>query len=358
METFYKTNWLLKVRTLAMVVAFFITGGMTYGQFSGSYTIDATGITGGTNFASFTDFADSITTYGVSGSVTVDVVASTGPYNENLVLSSISGVSSTNTVTINGNGNTITANDWVIELDGADYVHISDLVVDATGTGNGVGCLWIHNSSNYNTVSDCELIVSAHTGTNSATGYVLFSASSLSFSATGNHGTGNTFEGNVMSNGGNTGAGPYFGVCDYRAAANSDANLSLIDNEISDVYYYFTLLYHSRFATVTGNDIHTTRGSGTVYALYNYYGRRIDYSNNVVHDLEGSTLYSAYMYYCNGTSSARSNFSNNEFYNFDGNTNYGAYMYYSEYVDYMYNESHDCEATGYNYYLGGYIYYC
>ena len=53
------------------------------------------------------DFADTINKYGVSGPVTVDVVANSGPYYQWVEFKDIVGASSTNTITLNGNDNTV-----------------------------------------------------------------------------------------------------------------------------------------------------------------------------------------------------------------------------------------------------------
>src|SRR5690606_16236415 len=75
----------------------------------GNYTINAGQATTGTNFASFTEFANALACC-ITGPIVVDVVAGSGPYTERLELNDVVGTSATNTITINGNGNTLQFN--------------------------------------------------------------------------------------------------------------------------------------------------------------------------------------------------------------------------------------------------------
>ena len=76
-------------------------------QLAGSYTINSAVATGGTNFQSFSDLADTLNSTGVSGPVTLNVVSGSGPYNERILLDSVIGTSSTNTIEIRGNNEEI-----------------------------------------------------------------------------------------------------------------------------------------------------------------------------------------------------------------------------------------------------------
>ena len=327
MENFYKQNWLSYAKRFALFVAMTFAGSTAFAQMSGSYTIDDGSATGGTNFASFSDFATAITSAGVNGPVTVDVVSGSGPYYENVTFSAITGASSTNTITINGNGSMIAATGAVITLSGADYMTFDDLVVNATGTGTNTRCFWIYNNSDYNTISNCDIQVTEYTGTGSGTGYIMFTSSSTSYTSNGYHGVGTVITGNKMWNGDSTGAGPYNGVTDYRNSTNGvNVNLVLDDNEISDVYYYSTYFYYSKDATVTNNDFHTRRYSSsntTSFVLYNYYGGTIKYEGNEIHDFDAYYNYVSYIYQCSGTSGNPSTYSNNNIHDLSGYYNYG-----------------------------------
>src|SRR5690606_38792559 len=75
----------------------------------GTYTINSAIVTGAGNFQTFSDAMAAIGC-GISGPVVLNVVAGSGPYNEQVTIPSTVGATATNTVTINGNGNTVTFN--------------------------------------------------------------------------------------------------------------------------------------------------------------------------------------------------------------------------------------------------------
>jgi hypothetical protein len=74
---------------------------------SGTYTVNAGAVASATNFTSFSSLAGQLNNCGISGPVTVNVVAASGPYTEQFLLGAVAGTSSTNTITINGNGQTL-----------------------------------------------------------------------------------------------------------------------------------------------------------------------------------------------------------------------------------------------------------
>lgn len=59
------------------------------------------------NFQTFTALAAALNSKGICGPTTVNVVGGSGPYTETFVLNQITGSSSINTLTINGNGETL-----------------------------------------------------------------------------------------------------------------------------------------------------------------------------------------------------------------------------------------------------------
>src|SRR4051812_44749415 len=103
-----KNSFTKKVKMCVVLLAVITTN--AWAQLSGVYTIDASQITGGTNFQTFNALATALNSQGVSGPVTVNCAIGTGPYVEQVTFNQITGMSATNTVTINGNGVTITFN--------------------------------------------------------------------------------------------------------------------------------------------------------------------------------------------------------------------------------------------------------
>jgi len=99
MNTHYKiskSTQFLKQKLLLMLLCL---AGVANAQLSGSYTINSASATSGTNFNNWRDLGSALSTNGVSGAVTVTVqsdVSASLP----AVFASISGASSTNTITI------------------------------------------------------------------------------------------------------------------------------------------------------------------------------------------------------------------------------------------------------------------
>lgn len=359
-RTYFTKNWLF-FSIKAFVFCSIIYGGAAFAQLSGSYTINSGAATGGTNFASFTAFASAINTNGVSAAVTVDVVASTGPYNESLTLT-VSGTSS-NTITINGNGNTISSTGRTINFNGCDYVTIDNLVIRNTGNSTGTRGVWIHNQANYNAVTNSEIVFTALTSTSNSCGYVFFSNSATGRSA-GNHGSYNVIDNNYM-HGSSNARGPYYGVCDYRSSAYSSTagGNEFTNNEVRDVYYYYSYWYYCNGYTVDNNEFHTPRSNANyAYWHYGYRGRttteQISVSGNEIHDMSGLYVYGLYEYYTSGTSALPFQINDNEVYDCDADYYlYGFRNYQGDNAEMNGNSMHD-NTAGYYVYYGFYNYYC
>src|SRR5690606_41757915 len=134
-----------------------------YAPLNGVYTINSANPTGGSNFQSFSDAAARLGTCGINGPVTFNVEPGSGPYTEQVVIPAIAGSSATNTVTFNGNNETITfaptvsAERYIMKLDGADYVTIKNLnIVAASGSTYSWG-VHLTNGANRNRIEGCTI---------------------------------------------------------------------------------------------------------------------------------------------------------------------------------------------------------
>ena len=359
MEKHYNTKWLSSLyRGLLLSVSLLLVSGMAMAQLDGTYTINSASATSGTNFKSFTDLASALKSNGVKGAVTVNVVASSGPYSETVMFEPASGASATNTITINGNGETITTTSStdVIELYGADYMTFKNLKINAAGTGNSTKCVLMRNNADYNTFDGCEMIVSRYRGTSNTTAYVAFSGSRTSVRSTGNHGSHNTFKNNKMWNG-TTGYtyGPYYGIAEYYNYATG--NNTFDNNDMSSVYYYWMYNYYSSGYKITNNDFHNQRnGANYAYVTYCYYGNsrsvanQIQVNNNEYRNMTCNYVYGMYSYRCQGTSSQPFQMSGNKCYNNDaGYYCYGPRPYYATNFESNNNEVYNNSADYYVY---------
>jgi trimeric autotransporter adhesin len=169
----------------------------------GTYTINSTLPTGGINFQSFNQAYQAMKC-GITGPVIMNVVSGTGPYNEQLIMDSVAGTSAVNTITFNGNGNTIAFSSAdgneraVIKLRRADYITFDSLNINATGAGGfGYGVQLINDADN-NTFRRCTITtVKNNTSTNYA-GIVVNAADAGTITTGATLCDNNTFERNTV----------------------------------------------------------------------------------------------------------------------------------------------------------------
>jgi parallel beta-helix repeat protein len=241
---------------------------------SGNYTINSTQPTAGTNFNSFTDFATALNLGGVSGAVTVDVVTGTGPYNEQVMINAINNSSSTNTVTINGNGETLeylsttSAERATFKLNAANYLTVDNLIIKALGASTSSPteygwAVWLTSNADYNTFTNCEF--HANTSTTSSNFNPFVTSNSSTSPITSGLAASNLTVTNCKAIGG------YYGMTinGPTSAPFSENNL-IMNNEISDFYMYGLYVRGQNNSQFTGNELHRTSrtNNSTLYTLY------------------------------------------------------------------------------------------
>ncbi|MBU3675673.1 MAG: T9SS type A sorting domain-containing protein, partial [Chitinophagaceae bacterium] len=85
------------------------------------------------------------------------------PYSEQVVIPAIGGTSATNTVTINGNNETLTflnttaALPSVLELNGADYIKVNNLNIVSTASAGNAFAVHLWNNADFNRFSNCTI---------------------------------------------------------------------------------------------------------------------------------------------------------------------------------------------------------
>ena len=291
MKKNYKRNWLFKFKSALILVSFLLSG-TAMAQLSGNYTIDSKNASEGTNFATFSDLSDSISAIGVSGPVVVDVVAGSGPYNEQVTFKTngLAGSikpSATKTIKINGNGEEINySTRSVIHLNGASHFVFDNLKVVANGTGTGTRCYTVGNNSDSNTISNSELMIPNYSGTSNTTAYIAFSRSLFSRSS-GDHGSGNLIADNTMTNGSSATNGPYYGIDDYRSRTYRSVGSSIVSNKIEDfrfagVYLYYVDGFKVNENTLLNNPKQISIGSFWFTFVPEVYGVYASYTNSMV----------------------------------------------------------------------------
>lgn len=294
-------------------IAFWLTCSAS-AQLSGNYTINSGLPTGGTNFQSFTAFADSINLNGVSGDVITTVVAGSGPYVEQVVFDSIPGADSTATVTLEGSGETITAltdstNRHVIRLTDVQYFTINNLRIKRdTSSASGFYAIHIFNTGNNITISDCYADMTG----SSSTLVGGFIASGLETSILDN---GDFYNLSFISN---TTTGGGYGVSVVGEFFPLAYNILIADNVINDFHSNGVYLRETSGAIVRDNHFdkstpnitsvnaiqvaqnsnlntsifnnfikvsQTNNGTMTFRGIYLFNGQQHKVYNNVIHDI-------------------------------------------------------------------------
>lgn len=318
----------------------------------GTYTINAgapityvPGVAGG-NFQSF-NATKAAMVCGITGAVTFNVVANSGPYNEQFILDSIAGTSVVNTITYNGNGNTIAFSSntsterAVIKLNGADYITFDSLTIDARGAGTfGYGIQLINNADT-NTVRKSTILTSETSTTANHAGIIINAIGA------GAVGTGNTWcDGNTFDR--NTVIGGFYGATLVGSATQLISDNKFTNNTFREFYNYGiyvagtnrTLIEGNIFSRPTRTVVTAGYGIFSTAALSN----NLVISKNVMTNFWGglpTATLASYGIYHNSVNSTVGNeniVSNNLIYSFNGNgAQYGIYNQSSAGVNYFHN---------------------
>jgi hypothetical protein len=322
-------------------------------QLSGTYSIGSGG-----SYVTFGAAVSALTTAGVSGPVTFNVLA--GTYPEMFTIPAITGASATNVITFDGGtGNAatriiqydVTAQyGAVVTLDGADYITFKNLTIRSVNTSYGAGFLFT-NSADYNEIRNCRIELPVTTTNTSHAGIRASSTSSTGTS--GDHGNFNLIQDNVF-------IGGYYGVqwygsgsTDYTTAQGNQ----FIGNTLTEWYYYGIRLYYAGgHPIVRGNTAIQRSSGGTGYAYYLYYpndGPEFSYNYGHAHN------YPMYVAYINNAQASTTNrgkvFNNMGIADGDG-TQYGLYINDATYADVVYNSVRliqTATGTGYGIYETG-----
>ena len=312
---------------------------------SGTVTINSAQATGGTNYQNFTAFAAAINTAGVSGPLYVNVVANSGPYNEQPAFISIPGVSASNPITINGNGNLLTFNSsnsaqpYTLLFNNVDFTTVQNLQIQAQGSTYAMACV-LTNGSDYNTFSACTFSCPFN-GTSSYQIPFSFNSSTSLPTSGGNPGNYNTISTSTLYSG-------YYSIWHYGlSSAPYTTNNSFLNCRITDFYYYCVYGYYAKNLTFKGCEFdRMTRTSfTTTYFFYGWYMQGLNFDSNVMHDFwaqsptyTGAIYCFYYMGYASPDPSNRNSFKNNIIRNmqFSG-TGYWFYYNYNANNDYWNN---------------------
>jgi len=315
---------------------------------AGTYTINATLPTSGTNYGSF-NAAKAAMNCGIAGPVIFNVATGTGPYNEQLILEDIAGTSATNTVTFNGNGNTIAFSSSdnleraVIKLRSVSHIIFDSLRIDATGAGTyGFGVQFFNNADS-NTINNCTVIGNTTSTSTNFAGIVINNSES-SATTTGS----SLCDGNTISN--NRVIGSYYSITCVGGTTTTTIPVEgnkITGNTLEDFYFYGIYISGNNNTLIEGNNISRPNRTvtSTFYGVYvTGLSTGLKISKNRIHDpfagTPGSTSLFGAIYITGSDAPTGSEHivSNNLVYNVNaGGTQYGLYNGSSDNVRYYHN---------------------
>ncbi len=265
---------------------------------AGTYTINKNVAASATNFTSFTAAANSLNLGGIAGAVTINVVAASGPYTEQVTLNNIPGASPATKVTINGNNqelnfnNTLANSIHIIGLNNTKHLVLNNLRIKSVNVTYGAGII-LSNNSDSNIIQGCSIDMSSITGTSSTTSAgIAFSASFASVAATAvSTGAANLIQNNTIDGG--AGSGCYYGIIvnATNVAAPAYSNNRIIGNTVKDFYNYGIYLAYSTRAAIKNNIIYrpTKAAPSTFYGIYVANGSQADtIESNLIYQPYGS----------------------------------------------------------------------
>ncbi|MDB5270814.1 MAG: hypothetical protein JWP58_3854 [Hymenobacter sp.] len=322
-----------------------LTGPAAFAQLAGTYTINKSLPTAGTNFASFTAAATALNASGISASVRFNVL--NGPYNEQFVLNAVTGVSATDTIVVDGGTSKqtltytgVVAQPAAIQLNGTDYVTLNNLTIDVSaGATYGIGVHLVGQANN-NRVSNCVVMASG-TATSSAANAAIAASGTVTSAVSVGDANNLRIENNVLSGG-------YFGVILTGASTTNRAvGTRITNNEVRDFYLYGLDVESQNGARLIGNNIHRatrTVSLSTFYGIYLTGDVSTAVERNRIHDTftggpaSTGTAYGVYYTANDATAGAENDVVNNLIYNFNGSgSEYGIYNTSSDYARYYYN---------------------
>ena len=296
----------------------------------GTYTINSSSPTSGTNFASFAAAISAMTNAGICGPVVFNVAAGTYTQTTPIVIPPIVGVSRTNTITFDGgNGNASTrivtgsiATSAIVYVN-CNYVTWRNMTVSNTYTSNCAG-IALCGSIIKPTINNCIVTLPVY----SSTSYCIVTMGGPSgYSGASSNVDSLRIDSNVLNGG-------YFGMYLYGNSTTAGAwaynrDFKIRNNTLNNQYYYGIELYGIQ----NGFDLMYNTlnlGSTAYYGLYMYYCYNHN-TGNAPHRIIGNKIMNFaynYMYYFSSTITNPALVYNNMFGgSTQATTNYGLYCY-------------------------------
>ena len=192
---------------LLSISAFLLLYHVSFAQLSGNYTLNPLAAATNTNYKNWASVTGDLISgsrtdggtaqgSGVSGAVTFTVYDTV--YANQVKFTAISGASASNTITFKSAGGdssacmlkyasgSTTTTDYVLMLDGADYITFKQIGFERTGTNDYYTVIQLLNTANYNKFIQC-LTLTRKSPSNTTTGWVTGNGAHYYLSGAGNY---------------------------------------------------------------------------------------------------------------------------------------------------------------------------
>ncbi len=312
------------------------------------------------DFLNFTELIDYFECGGINGHLTVIVEPNSGPFEEQIYFTPISGASDSSTVTIQGNGNVIdfspsvSADRPTVRFDGASYITLEDLHIQSSSNTTYGWVVHIANEASHITIDNCTIENNiTETGTGFA-GIVVTNSNTLATSA--------GFTGHNITITNNEVIGGHYGLAFNGPSSGEGSADNLIENNLVIDYNSFGLYVRALTnSSINANEMTRPNRTNTAsfYGVYALGGdwSGTDISNNQIHNSRGMAASStslAYPMYFNavvGDELAPVNIYNNTVFNINNSgIQYGIYVLGANtaYLNFYHNTISlaNTEATG------------
>lgn len=255
---------------------------------SGTVTINPSLPLSATNYHSLRDLSTTLNCVGVSGPLTINLAPGIGTLNENVNFGVIAGVSATNTITINGNGNTISSTfSPIVTFSGTRFVTWDSLNIVGAGSYSGFG-VHLGGNSQYITIKRSTIDVGLTSTATSNAGIV----------ASGNTATATTTGSNAQNISilNNRIIGGYYGICftGNSSYLNNTGHI-IANNSLTNFHLYGIYLANSDTVSIL-NNVFTRLNRPSFTTFYGIYGtttRNTRVIGNKISD-SGPGTYTAY----------------------------------------------------------------
>ena len=283
MQIRHKTNLFMKKCISLLFLLSFLSSAMA--QLSGTYTIGGKSA----DYSTFNDAAADLKGKGVSGPVVMKV--RTGVYNEQVIIGSINGVSSTNTITFRpdtiGVSNPLivyaptgSSDNYTVSVDNGKHLIFSYLKLQTGGTIYSTVLKLVHTCDS-NTFDHCTFTGGITTN--------LSTSSSTIYNTNGNSNpvTNTTFQDCDIWYG-------VYGIYWHGGTASTayEKGNRFIGNRIMDFYYVGFAAYYQEDFVAYNNLMYDSSTSQTSYGFRHFYsiGRSEIHDNQIVSNAQVSTI--------------------------------------------------------------------